>query len=124
MICGEETCFLREQWHGFVERPVLELGRTPPKLEVLPSPYRFIIGPIVKYVLEIESQNPDRQIAVLIPELVERRWYYHFLHNQRAAVLKGLLYFKGSHRIVVANVPWYVHPESKEAEIEIRLLQK
>ena len=115
---------MREQWHGFVERPVLELGRTPPKLEVLPSPYRFIIGPIVKYVLEIESQNPDRQIAVLIPELVERRWYYHFLHNQRAAVLKGLLYFKGSHRIVVANVPWYVHPESKEAEIEIRLLQK
>jgi hypothetical protein len=40
---------------------------------------------------------------------VERRWYYYFLHNQRAAALKTLLYLKGTHRIIVINVPWYLH---------------
>ena len=113
--CGEEANFLRQQWSEYVEIPVSEMGKTPPKLEILRSPYRLIIGPIVNYVLELEGQNPCRQIAVLIPELVERRWYYHLLHNPRAAVLKALLYFKGSQRIVVVNVPWYVHHEEVEA---------
>ena len=116
---GERTSFLNEQWHEYVERPVLALGRTPPKLELLASPFRFVIGPIVNYVLELERQNPGREIAVLIPELVERRWYYHFLHNQRAAVLKGMLYLKGSRRIVVANVPWYVHHERGDGAGEL-----
>ena len=58
-------------------------------------------------MLDLERKNPDRQIAVMIPELVERRWYYYFLHNQRAAVLKTLLYVRGSERIIVINVPWY-----------------
>ena len=45
---------------------------------------------------------------MLIPELVERHWYHHILHNKRAAVLKGLLLVKGNQRIVVINVPWYL----------------
>ena len=36
------------------------------------------------------------------------RWYYHILHNQRAAALKTLLCFKGNPAIVVINMPWYV----------------
>ena len=105
---GERTMYLREQWSDFVEKPVLEIGMCPPRLMVLPSPYRFVINPIVDAVLELERKNPDRQIAVLIPELIERRWYYHALHNQRAAALKGLLYVKGTQRIIVVNVPWYL----------------
>jgi len=31
-----------------------------------------LISPIADYVLELERNNPDREIAVLIPELVER----------------------------------------------------
>ena len=34
------------------------------------SPYRFVIMPLVSYILKIEQSNPDRQIAVLVPELV------------------------------------------------------
>jgi len=62
----------------------------------------------VEYVLDLQKKDPARQIAVLIPELVERHWYYYFLHNQRAAVLKALLYWKGNQRIAVVNVPWYL----------------
>jgi hypothetical protein len=47
-------------------------------------------------------------ISVLVPELVERRWYYYLLHNQRATALKVLLYAKGNRRIIVINVPWYL----------------
>jgi hypothetical protein len=75
---------------------------------VLQSPYRLILAPIVEHVLELERTHPDQQIAVLIPELVERHWYHYFLHNKRASVLKALLLLKGNQRIVVINVPWYL----------------
>jgi hypothetical protein len=75
---------------------------------VLQSPYRFVINPILDYILELERKNPDRQLAVLIPELVERHWYQYFLHNQRAEWLRALLPAKGNQRIFLVNVPWYV----------------
>jgi amino acid transporter len=107
--CGEETDCLKDQWQELVEKPALEVGEPVPKLVIVPSPYRTIVGPILNYVLELEKKNPSRQIAVLIPELVERRWYYYFLHNQRATVLKAALYLKGTHQTIVVNVPWYIH---------------
>ena len=103
-----ESHELEEDWCTMVETPALQLGVPPPKLEVIRSPYRFVIGPILDFVFDLERKNPDRQIAVMVPELVERRWYYYLLHNQRAAWLKGLLYVKGSQRIVVVNLPWYL----------------
>ena len=45
---------------------------------------------------------------MVIPELVQRRWYFYFLHNRRSAMLKTLLYLRGNRRIVVVNVPWYL----------------
>ena len=62
----------------------------------------------VKRRCEVEQQNPDRQIAVVLPSLVEYRWYHYFLHNQRAEVLKTWLTVRGSKRIVVVNVPSYL----------------
>jgi hypothetical protein len=105
---GERTIYLQQEWYGFVEQPVLQLGMAPPKLVVLPSPYRFVITPIVDYILDLAQRNPSRQIAVVIPEIVERRWYYQMLHNQRGTALKSMLYFKGNGRILVVNVPWYI----------------
>ena len=105
---GQHTDDLEKSWCRLVETPVVELGMAMPRLEVLESPYRFVVTPIVDYVLELEKQNPDRQIAVMVPEMVERRWYYQFLHNQRGSVLKALLYLKGSQRIMVINAPWYL----------------
>jgi amino acid transporter len=108
---GERTGYLKQEWIPFVENPCLQLGMKPPKLEVLTSPYRFVITPIVDYVLDLAKKNPDRQVAVIIPEIVERRWYYHPLHNQRATALKATLYFRGHGRIIVVNMPWYTHAD-------------
>jgi len=99
--------FVRD-WRKTVEGPVRTTGLHVPELKVLKSPYRFVIGPIVDYVLELEEKNPGRQIAVIVPELVERHWYLNFLHNQRATWLKAALLMKGNRRIVIINVPWYM----------------
>jgi amino acid transporter len=104
----EWTGQLKKEWQEFVEKPVQEVGLAAPRLVVLPSPYRYVSSPIVGYILELQKKDPDRQMAVLIPEVVERHWYYYFLHNQRAAVLKTLLYVRGSQKIAVVNVPWYI----------------
>jgi amino acid transporter len=105
---GEHSDELEREWCKLVEAPVVELGLAMPRLEVLESPYRFVVLPIVDYVMELERKNPDREIAVMVPEMVERKWYYQFLHNQRGNLLKGLLYLKGSERIMVINAPWYL----------------
>ncbi len=106
--CGEGSSILRQEWCRFVEAPTQEAGVATPQLVVLPSRYRYILSPIVDYVLEAERTCPNQQIAVLVPELVQRHWYHHILHNKRAAVLKGLLLLKGNQRVVVINVPWYL----------------
>ena len=104
----EETDALEKDWSRLVEKPVKEYGGTPPTLVTLPSPYRLLIRPILEYVLEIEKNNPGRQIAVIVPELVEKHWYHYPLHNQRAELLKAFLLLNGSPRIVLINVPWYI----------------
>jgi amino acid transporter len=96
------------KWRKAVEEPVRKAGERMPKLEILNSPYRFVISPIVDFVLKLEEQNPGRQIAVIIPEFVEKHWYHNFLHNRRATWLKAALLLKGNQRIVIINVPWYL----------------
>jgi amino acid transporter len=104
----EETNALRDDWNRLVAEPVAQAGGTPPTLVNLSSPFRLIIKPILDYVQQMESDNPGRQIAVIVPELVERHWYHYPLHNQRAELLKALLLVKGSRNIVLINVPWYI----------------
>jgi len=106
--CGEEGEVMRHRWREQVEKPAWEAGLPVPELVTLKSPFRFVVRPILDYVLALEHANPNRQIAVLIPELVENRWYYNLLHNNRSTVLKALLLFKGDQRVIVINIPWYL----------------
>ena len=92
-----------------MEGPAKRAGLAAPPLVVLPSPYRFVITPILDYILELERSNPGRQIAVLIPELVERHWYHYCLRNQRAERQKALLAAKGNRQVILVNVPWYTN---------------
>jgi hypothetical protein len=99
---------LKELWPSCVEQPAREAKQAIPRLTVLKSPFRFVVQPILDHVLEVERKNPNRTIAVLLPELVERQWYQYFLHNQRARILAARLLLQGAHRIVIVNVPWYL----------------
>jgi hypothetical protein len=105
---GAQSTTLQKAWPELVEEPARKAGRIPPRLVIIKSPYRVVVGPILSYVRQIEQSNPDRQIAVVVSELVERRWFQYLLHNQRAQVLTALLTLDGAERIVVINVPWYM----------------
>ncbi len=107
--CAVNKEELLRQWNEVVVEPLKRSGLPVPRLSFLDSPYRFVISPIVAYVLDLEKQNPDRQIAVIIPELVEKHWYQYFLHNQRASWLKAALLRNGTDRIAVITVPWYLN---------------
>jgi amino acid transporter len=103
---GEDD--LQQRWAEYVECPTRAAGFPTPVLVTVPSPYRHVFNPLHDFILRMKTAHPDRQIAVLIPELVARRWYHHFLHNKRAAMLKAMLLVRGDEDIVVVNVPWYL----------------
>ena len=81
-------------------------------LEVVPSPYRSIVGPLLEYLEQTDREHNDGQLAtVLLPEFVPARWWQHLLHNQTAWLLKlALLYRRrrtGKVRAII-DVPMYL----------------
>src|SRR6266851_3057919 len=104
----DEEGSLDEVWDKFIMAPVERVGLPEPELVTIPSTYRFIVNPLMDYILELEKKNPGRKVAVLLPELVVRHWWENALHNQRVQLLKLLLLLKGNQRIVVVNIPWYL----------------
>lgn len=96
------------QWADYVEKPAKAAGLPVPELVILQSPYRFVVDPIVNYVLKLAEDNPKRRVVAVVPELVEKRWYNYFLHSQRATLLKTRLLMEGNDRISVLNIPWYL----------------
>ncbi len=109
---GDHSEFLHMDWERYVEQPFRAAGIEPPKLILLPSPYRFIIVPIVQYILKLAEKHPDRRIVVVIPELVEDHWYEYFLHNQRARLLEWTLLVRGNQRIFTVNSPYYISEQA------------
>ena len=107
---------LRARWRDFVEQPVSEAGFTPPRLVVLPSSFREFFGPVLRYVRQLEAEHPRRYVAVVVPELLQRRWYHLFLHSHRATLLKALLLWRGGPRVVVINAPWYVRGDDDDQD--------
>ncbi|HWW18042.1 MAG TPA: APC family permease [Candidatus Saccharimonadales bacterium] len=108
----EHSELLQEDWERYVEQPFRAAGKEAPRLLLLPSPYRFIIIPIVQSILDLSKQHPDRSIIVVIPELVEDKWYEYFLHNQRGRLLQWMLLVQGNERIFTVSAPWYVRAQT------------
>jgi hypothetical protein len=99
---------VRKMWQRNVASPFQDAGKVAPELVLIESPYRFVLVPLVEYILKVERECPHRQVAVLVPELVVKHWWQTPLHNQRAQVLKLLLLMRGNQRIMVINIPWYL----------------
>jgi amino acid transporter len=106
--CAEDTVKLRDQWSELVERPAKMAGLPLPRLVVLDSPYRFIVKPIVAYAMQQQVEQPNRNITMLIPELVESHWYHYLLHNNRPEAIRALLLFNGNQRITVVSIPYHL----------------
>jgi amino acid transporter len=93
----EDREALEKQWRAFhIDIP----------LEIVYSPYRELIGPIERYIDELDDRWDNDTVTVVIPEFVVGKWYEHLLHNQSALFLKGKLLFREG--TVVTSVPYHV----------------
>jgi amino acid transporter len=108
IIADEDDEVVRD-WEKLAMEPARRAGFAAPKLVQLKSPYRMVIQPILDYVLKAEQDHAPRTIAVVLPHVVERRWYHYFLHNQRAELLTAMLVMKGERRINIVSVPWHLN---------------
>jgi amino acid transporter len=75
-------------------------------LEVIDSPYRSLIEPIVNFISHFEKCHQGVFTTVIIPTFVPRVWWEGFLHNQTALFLKTALRAQKSR--VVTTVRYYL----------------
>ena len=74
-------------------------------LEIIESPYRSLVRPLLAYIDAIDRQRRDDTLLIVLPELVATRWWHQLLHNQTALRLKAALLFRPG--TVVVNVPYH-----------------
>lgn len=108
VITTEESDAFCDAWKEFIADPLRAADRAVPRLIQLKSPYRYVLQPVVDYVLGVERETSFRKVCVLVPELVVRHWWEGLLHNRRSDLLKVILLMRGNRRIIVVNVPWYL----------------
>ncbi|MFZ5639627.1 MAG: APC family permease, partial [Bacillota bacterium] len=77
------------------------------ELLVIPSPYRSIFGPLLRFIERVEAKaKDDERVTVLIPEFVTKKWWHYFLHNQTGLLLRTLLLLRKD--IVISAVPYHL----------------
>jgi amino acid transporter len=84
------------------------------ELEILRSPYRSIVRPLVDFVTKIQKETPGTLVTVVTPELVPRHWWEHLLHNKMALYIRTAFLFKPN--VVVVAVPYLVGHEYEHEE--------
>ena len=98
-VCDDEhhISMLRARWEAW--------GNHVP-LEIVESPYRSFIRPLLRYIDAIDKQRSDDTLIIVLPELVATRWWHQLLHNQTALRLKAQLLFRPG--TVVVSVPYHL----------------
>ncbi|AKQ68433.1 Amino acid permease [Myxococcus hansupus] len=104
---------LEQRWEWQVAAPLRAAGRPVPRLDVLVPSYRQLVDPLLGYVRGLADAHPHRFIAVLVPELVERRWHHFIIPSHTATLLKMMLLFRGGPHVVVINAPWYLNAQHR-----------
>jgi hypothetical protein len=78
----------------------------PMELVVVESPYRALVGPLLRYMDALQSLHPTRPVVVVLSEVVPRHWWENLLHNQTSLRLKLRLF--GRKNTIVADVPFHL----------------
>ncbi|HEX8843061.1 MAG TPA: APC family permease [Pyrinomonadaceae bacterium] len=92
----EATAKLREKW---------ERWGAGVQLVVLPSPYRELTRPLLRYI-DRTARRDGETITVILPEFIPARWWQHILHNQSSLLLKWSLLFRQG--VIVISVPYHL----------------
>lgn len=75
-------------------------------LEVIISPHRAIVAPMVNYISSLHRERPDLTLTVIMPQIVVRHFWHRILHNHTSARLQRSL--RPLRKIVVTTVPFHL----------------
>jgi hypothetical protein len=101
---------LRTEWREFAEQPADRAGLKPPRLEIVSSEFRSITAPLLRAIQDADRRWPGRPVTVILPELVEGRWWGYLMHANRERRLRTRLLRHGGRNVVVTSVPWQLRP--------------
>ena len=99
----ESARHFRERWERWKGKDLVD-GRPKVLLDVIDSPYRSLIQPLLKYIDRID-QRDRRPITIVLAEFVPRHWWEFILHSQTAFRLRAALLFRPN--TIVIDVPYH-----------------
>lgn len=73
-------------------------------LEIIISPHRALVAPLVNYIWTLHRQRPDLTLTVTVPEIVDIHWWQRILHDHIAWRLRRTLQVLPG--VVVTSVPF------------------
>jgi amino acid transporter len=74
-------------------------------LDVVESPYRSLVDPLLRYLDDIQAEKDDALVTVVIPEFVPRRFWHRMLHNQSALLLVAALSARPNVVVTTVRIP-------------------
>ncbi|MHB9131058.1 MAG: APC family permease [Armatimonadota bacterium] len=83
----EKTPRLLQRWEQFVEP---HLGQHI-KLDIIPSPYRWLVEPVMDYLDWADLERPNDRVIIVLPEFETGSTITHFLHNFTGRRLRAAL---------------------------------
>lgn len=104
-IDPEQTARLQERWQRLIPDV---------PLVTLESPYRSLIGPLLRYIDTVDAQSDHDLLVIVIPEFVPSHWWEYLLHNQTAFLLRSALLLRKSK--IVVSVPYHLQSRPPETE--------
>jgi amino acid transporter len=93
----DEAKRFRDYWHAWGDHL---------PLEVIVSPHRAIVAPLVNYIAALHHQRPDLTLTVILPEILVRHWWHRILHNQVAPRLRRGL--RPLPKIVITTIAFHL----------------
>jgi amino acid transporter len=92
---AEEADRFRSYWQAFGDHL---------PLEVILSPHRAVVAPLANYLWTLHRERPDLTLQVVVPQVVGRHWWHHFLHDHIAPRLQRTL--RALPGVTVTSVPF------------------
>ena len=92
-IDEDKAALFQQQWQAWA--PFVPL-------QIAPSPYREIVGPLVEAIEALRQEHPEGIITLLLPEVITRHWWEEPLHNQLGLAIE--LALRGRPDVVVSSI--------------------
>ena len=94
----ERTAALKRDWQAHVAADI--------PLVIMESPYRSLVGPLLRYIDAAQKERSDDVVTIVLPELVSRKLWHTLLHNQAGPLLKLALLNRRD--VIVTNVRYFL----------------